>query len=297
MMSAGLRANRLFRRAYSTPSLPEAAKRGSLPIQVALRRSQTGAEDVDQDRARYDLLVARGKFAVAGRSAPSYEEWLERTTRRRRRVRGTRTEKASVDPATQVVGKTIYLPNMIFKLMRNNTSAGQPYNPFEATFRIPPSVTKNDVRSYLSAVYGVNCTYIRTDNYIAPLKRTRVNGVLYQMKRRFGGNTTYKRAVVGLEEPFFYPQAQEDMTAKERGEHMDWLEKMFQATSVKNALKTQYVDMATGQIRKRQDKNRGRILELVMKKRAEKEQSVKKAVKELVSSGSSPFGPGMVHGE
>ncbi|KAG8854799.1 putative zinc transporter msc2 [Tulasnella sp. 330] len=281
-MSAGLRATRIFRRAYSTPSLPETAKRGSLPIQVALRRSQTGVENVDQDRARYDLLVARGKFAAAGRSAPTYEDWLERTTRRRRRVRGTRTDKVPKpeDATTQVVGKTIYLPNIIFKLMRNNTPNGQPYNPFEATFRIPPSVTKNDVRSYLAAVYGVKCTYIRTDNYIAPLKRTRVNGVLYQMKRRHGGNTTYKRAVVGLEEPFFYPNAQEDMSAKERTEHTDWLEKMFQATSVKHALKTQYVDVATGQIRKRQDKNRGRILELVMKKRAEKEQAVKKAVAE-----------------
>ncbi|KAG8883689.1 putative zinc transporter msc2 [Tulasnella sp. 332] len=285
-MSAGLRATRIFRRAYSTPSLPETAKRGSLPIQVALRRSQTGVENVDQDRARYDLLVARGKFAAAGRSAPTYEDWLERTTRRRRRVRGTRTDKVPKpeDATTQVVGKTIYLPNIIFKLMRNNTPNGQPYNPFEATFRIPPSVTKNDVRSYLAAVYGVKCTYIRTDNYIAPLKRTRVNGVLYQMKRRHGGNTTYKRAVVGLEEPFFYPNAQEDMSAKERTEHTDWLEKMFQATSVKHALKTQYVDVATGQIRKRQDKNRGRILELVMKKRAEKEQAVKKAVDELVST-------------
>ena len=55
----------------------------------------------------------------------------------------------------EVVGQKIFLPNIIFKLVRNHTPAGQPYNPYEATFRVPPSVTKTDVRAYLLAVYGV----------------------------------------------------------------------------------------------------------------------------------------------
>jgi len=286
---------RLFCRSYTTPSLPDSAKKTSLPLQVALRRDQKAQGDVDQDRARYDLLMAKGKFVTARGPAPSFEVWRERLDNRRRRLRGTRTHRE--EGTTEVVGQKIYLPNTIFKLMRNHTPPGQPYNPYEATFRIPPSTTKNDVRSYLEAVYGVKCTYIRTDNYIAPIKRARVDGQNYQLKRSFGGNTTYKRAVVGLEKPFFYPNAVEDMSGEERAEHEEWMEKMFQATSVKEALKTHFVDPGSGQIKKRYNKHRGRILELVMRKRAEKEQAVSNAVKELVSSGASPFGPGMVHAE
>ncbi|KAJ2966781.1 hypothetical protein NUW54_g13706 [Trametes sanguinea] len=48
-------------------------------------------------------------------------------------------------------------------MVRNHTPPGQPYNPYEATFRVPQSVTKTDIRSYLLAVYGVQTTYIRTD--------------------------------------------------------------------------------------------------------------------------------------
>ncbi|KZT43067.1 hypothetical protein SISSUDRAFT_963123, partial [Sistotremastrum suecicum HHB10207 ss-3] len=98
-----------------------------------------------------------------------------------------------------VVGQRIYLPNIIFRLIRNKTLPGQPYNPYEATFRIPNSVTKNDVRSYLLAMYGVETTYIRTDNYFSPLYRN------YDRTQKTRRQYTYKRAVVGLVEPFYYP--------------------------------------------------------------------------------------------
>ncbi|EDR14659.1 uncharacterized protein LACBIDRAFT_163947, partial [Laccaria bicolor S238N-H82] len=96
-----------------------------------------------------------------------------------------------------VLGKRVYLPNIIFKLVRNNTPPGMPYNPYEATFRIPHSVTKTDIRSYLAAVYGVKTTYVRTDNYISPVYRR-----LGYERKPF---KTYKRAVVGLVDPFYYP--------------------------------------------------------------------------------------------
>ena len=57
-----------------------------------------------------------------------------------------------------LLGERIYLPNVIFRMVRNHTLPGEPYNPFEATFRIPQSITKTDIRSYLLAVYGVECT-------------------------------------------------------------------------------------------------------------------------------------------
>ena len=103
----------------------------------------------------------------------------------------------------QVVGEKVYLPNIIFRLVPNFTSPGKPYNPYEGTFRIPQSVTKTYVRAYLAAMYGVQTTYIRTDNYFAPVRRA-WNGAWVRAGRSY---RTYKRAVVGLVEPFYYPKA------------------------------------------------------------------------------------------
>ncbi|KAJ6610239.1 hypothetical protein B0H10DRAFT_1681160, partial [Mycena sp. CBHHK59/15] len=101
-----------------------------------------------------------------------------------------------------VEGQKIYLPNFVIRLVRNYTPLGQPYNPWQATFRIPKSITKTDMRSYLSAVYGVQTTYIRTDNYRAEISRRPI-GRSTPDKRP--GIASYKRAVVGLVEPFYYP--------------------------------------------------------------------------------------------
>jgi len=92
-------------------------------------------------------------------------------------------------------------------MVRNNT--------YEATFRIPMSVTKTDIRSYLSAVYGVKPTYIRTANYFSPLHR-KFNGAKTTRSYR-----TYKRAVVGLVDPFYFPQTMEDMTTEDRKQRMN----------------------------------------------------------------------------
>ncbi|KAF8519665.1 hypothetical protein JB92DRAFT_1973636 [Gautieria morchelliformis] len=110
-------------------------------------------------------------------------------------------------------------------MMRNYTPPGEPYNPWEATFRIPTSLTKLDVRSYLYAVYGVKCTYIRTDNYFEPLETYKRRTRRPSVSR---GSSSYKRAVVGLLEPFYYPEALEDMDRNERQEREEWLEKNFQ---------------------------------------------------------------------
>ncbi|KAG8953429.1 hypothetical protein FRC04_002271 [Tulasnella sp. 424] len=295
---ASRQAFTILSRSYSTQppkATAKAAQKASLPLQVALRREQKGQTNVDQDRARYELLKAKGELLQPDGATPSYKEWLEKTTRRRRRVRGTQTRTPSdpdAEPETEVVGQKIYLPNMVFRLMRNHTPKGQPYNPYEATFRIPRSITKNDVRSYLSAVYGVECTYIRTDNYIAPLKRTLVDGHRTETKRIGGLETTYKRAVVGLVEPFIYPNAVEDMTAKERDDHEAWMEKMFQTKTYEKYRKEMKQDPRTGMLSKRAMSNRGHILEKVMQKRKERDELMKDAVQNLVSRGASPFGVG-----
>ncbi|KAG9050767.1 hypothetical protein FS837_002711 [Tulasnella sp. UAMH 9824] len=295
---ASRQAFTVLSRSYSTQppkATAKAAQKASLPLQVALRREQQGQTNVNQDRARYELLKAKGELIQPNGETVSYSEWLEKTTKRRRRVRGTKqrtSEDADAEPETEVVGQKIYLPNMVFRLMRNHTPPGQPYNPYEATFRIPRSLTKNDVRSYLSAAYGVECTYIRTDNYIAPLSRTLVDGHRTESKRVGGTETTYKRAVVGLVEPFIYPNAVEDMSAKEREENEAWMEKMFQTKTFEKWRKTMKQDSRTGMLSKRAMSNRGHILEKVMQKRKERDDLMKDAVQNLVSRGASPFGAG-----
>ena len=73
-------------------------------------------------------------------------------------------------------------------------------------------MTKTDIRAYLQTVYGVETTYIRTDNYIVPLDRQ----TWIAKKKRLTPKKPYKRAVVGLVNPFYYPLAVEDMDGKDR---------------------------------------------------------------------------------
>lgn len=112
-----------------------------------------------------------------------------------------------------IVGQKIWLPNIQIRLVRNHTPAGEAYDPWKATFRIPTGMTKTDLRSYLHAVYGLDVTYIRTDVYIGEVARTATG-----QKVRKGGRThNYKRAIVGLREPFHYPDDVEEMRAGQWG--------------------------------------------------------------------------------
>ena len=111
---------------------------------------------------------------------------------------------------SRIVGQRIFLPNIQIRLVRNHTPPGEAYNPFIATFRIPPSMTKTDLRSYLLAVYGLKVTFIRTDNYIGEVTRVRPGNLV----RKGGARDNYKRAVVGLEEPFHYPDDIEELYAQ-----------------------------------------------------------------------------------
>ncbi|KAI0072803.1 hypothetical protein K474DRAFT_327262 [Panus rudis PR-1116 ss-1] len=222
-----------LRRLYSTlPDAAAAARTASTPRAVRLRRLRKRPEpkpleaDVTPEGstptefARYQRDLAKAELLGPDGRELTEGEWLQKLNERRSRVRGVR-EVTTKDGEKQahVVAQKVYLPNIIFRLVRNHTPAGQPYNPYEATFRIPQSVTKTDVRSYLAAVYGVKTTYIRTDNYLAPIPNP--------LNRRSLNYKTYKRAVVGLVEPFYYPQAMEDMSKEERETRQAQLEQDF----------------------------------------------------------------------
>ncbi|KZT52987.1 hypothetical protein CALCODRAFT_423048, partial [Calocera cornea HHB12733] len=99
-----------------------------------------------------------------------------------------------------IVGQRIYLPNFVIRLVRNSSPPGRPYDPYMATFRVPRSLTKMDIKSYLLAVYGVETTFIRTENFVSQITRSADGGRKVRMSKR-----TYKRAFVGLVDPFYYP--------------------------------------------------------------------------------------------
>jgi large subunit ribosomal protein L23 len=237
-----------FRRLYATmPDIAAAARTASTPRAVRLRRLRKrpavppGESDATKEgltpteNARYLLLRAKGELEGEDGKTITKSEWLERLNARRSRMRGikyVKTKSGAQD--LEVVGQKIYLPNIIFRLVRNHTPVGQAYNPYEATFRIPQSVTKNDVRSYLAAVYGVKTTYIRTDNYISSLYRLSNSR---SAPLRTKSHRTYKRAVVGLVDPFYYPLALEDMGEEERAERDKWIETNFHIEEFKKRKK------------------------------------------------------------
>ena len=234
------------------PHLAKVARTTSTPRAVKIRRRKqfgavpkSGTDSTPEgltptEHARYTRLRAIGALGSDPSKIHTPEEWIQGVNERRSRIRGFRKTVREGVPETEVVGRKVYLPNIVFKLVRNQTLPGQPYNPYEATFRIPQSVTKTDIRSLLLAVYGVETTYIRTDNYISPLYRAKVGFERKPYK-------TYKRAVVGLVDPFYYPHRLEDMPEEERQERAEWIEKHFSIQHTRNLQKEELLRLTKGQ--------------------------------------------------
>ncbi|KAH9993670.1 mitochondrial ribosomal protein L23 [Russula compacta] len=282
--------NALLRRCYSTLPEPAAiARTASTPRAVRLRRSRkipTTAAAAESDAlpsgltptefARYQRALVKGELLRPDGTEPTEGDWLAKLNSRRSRLRGTReVVTPSGAKETQVVGEKVYLPNIIFRLVPNFTPPGKPYNPYEATFRIPQSVTKTDVRAYLAAVYGLQTTYIRTDNYIAPVHRAG-NGAWVRSGQPF---RTYKRAVVGLVEPFYYPMMPEDMSKADREAREQTLEQLYHSQARKDLMKTQLLQLTRkgslgwvwrGDLTTR----RGTILKKIAEQRALREQFI-----------------------
>ncbi|KAK0457797.1 uncharacterized protein EV420DRAFT_1271206 [Desarmillaria tabescens] len=224
------------------------------------------------DHARYLRRKAQGLLSHRDGDEPE-KKWHERQNKQRSRIRGMKTVIRDGKQEVEIVGQTIYLPNVIFRLVRNNTPPGQPYNPYEATFRIPPSITKTDIRSYLLAVYGVKTTYIRTDIYRPAMPRRGAT----QTK------TSYKRAVVGLVEPFYYPHRLEEMDEKAKEEREKRLEDAFQVSEGKETQKLMFLKMTRELSSNNKMKNpmamtRAAILARVSERRKLRESTVENVV-------------------
>ncbi|KAF8605911.1 hypothetical protein BDV93DRAFT_521258 [Ceratobasidium sp. AG-I] len=294
---------RLYSTGRNTPKPASAALESSTPRAVRIRRTRfpsilstakAGSPLSNVEQTTYNKLKARGELNVEGPDGTrelSEGEWLERTNAKRRRVRGTKSTaridadaegSASLEEA-QVVGQRIYLPNIIFRLVRNHTPPGEPYNPYEATFRVPQSLTKLDIRGYLQSMYGVRTTYIRTDNRMADIKRNRTT---YSLGRWSSPENTYKRAVVGLEEPFYFPQAREDMNVQDREARDKYINRKFQVEEIekmRNQFRMRIFRPQGYRNNSGTDSLRGKIIRKVMEQKMAREGTVSAAVKEMLA--------------
>jgi large subunit ribosomal protein L23 len=289
-----------LRRGYATmPSAAQAARTASTPLAVRIRRANAKTPIVPRrvvmrhkkgskrpqpmdlnpsEQALYDRRRALGMaIGPNGHEDMSPQDWIEQHRATASRVRGIVGDPE--DP--QVVGQTVYLPNIIFRLVRNNTPVGQPYNPYEATFRVPLSITKTDVRSYLHSIYGVQTTYIRTDVYRAPLRRG-MDGAW----NKTDSHRTYKRAVVGLVEPFYYPQATHDMSTPDRVAREKWVQDTFAVEMMKTFQKQEMLRMTRSgskdwKWRHGTVAQRGHILKTIMERRNNRDMGIDQAAKDL----------------
>lgn len=104
-------------------------------------------------------------------------------------------------PVPERAGELTFLPNTVIKLVKNHTPPGQEYDAFKATFRVPLSMHKHGLRSYLLAIYGLKTTWARSSIYRSPVTRDNRTGKVIS-----GRGRTHKKVEVGLLEPFLFPE-------------------------------------------------------------------------------------------
>ncbi|PKC72029.1 hypothetical protein RhiirA1_412365, partial [Rhizophagus irregularis] len=85
--------------------------------------------------------------------------------------------------------KKIYLPNVIFRLMRTPSLP-----PNKVAFRIPTNINKLDIKDYLTNIYKLDVVDVRTMVYAA---ESQINNQRYR--------PSYKKAIVTLGDDFNYP--------------------------------------------------------------------------------------------
>ena len=291
---------------FKSLNIPAAlARQRSTPQSVRLRRIKanrdqlkTGLTTSEQDRWL--------RLSLTGQNKMNIDEWTRRLYERRSRIRGLKAltpQEAASEPLpsgtinigegmgygpglVRMVGKTIYLPNFPVIFKENKTPKGEPYNPYMATFEIPRSLTKNDLRSYLYFAYGVKTTWIRTLNFQGPIERS--------TRRRQKGET-YKVARVGLVDPFYYPKMIEDMATEERETYVKDLDETFGIKRTEHARKfeqymLQKLSRGPQSITKKEFKpglvaSRKAILKKVMEKRKEREKMISGEVEKMLSRG------------
>eukprot|EP00842_Homolaphlyctis_polyrhiza_P002842 jgi/Hompol1/3559/HPOL_003287-RA len=103
-------------------------------------------------------------------------------------------------PIPLAPGGKFYFPNIIFRFVRSNLP------PHQAVFRCPQQLNKLDIKSYLSNLYNLSITDVRTMNYIGTAVRRKE--AMARQGRQNARNFklgSYKKVIVSMEEDFVFP--------------------------------------------------------------------------------------------
>ncbi|KAF9285599.1 hypothetical protein BGZ74_001448, partial [Mortierella antarctica] len=95
--------------------------------------------------------------------------------------------------------KKLYFPSTVLKLVRNGPQVPAVSNIL--TFRVPPSMNKFDIKSYLANIYQLNILTVRTANMPAKIAGHGGNTILKRQK--------FKKAIVTIDGEFKWPEAPE----------------------------------------------------------------------------------------
>ncbi|KAF9921034.1 hypothetical protein FBU30_008975 [Linnemannia zychae] len=98
--------------------------------------------------------------------------------------------------------KKLYFPSTVIKLVRNGPNIPAVSNTL--TFKVPPSMNKLDIKSYLSNIYKLNILDVRTANMPAKLAGSGGNTLLKRQK--------FKKAIVTIDHEFKWPEAPDNAT-------------------------------------------------------------------------------------
>ncbi|KAG2103688.1 hypothetical protein BD769DRAFT_1654799 [Suillus cothurnatus] len=223
---------RVARRLYSTqpperaastlPKLAAVARDASTPMAVRERRERkrdhlkppTDSDLTPSEYSGYRRALAKGELMDQRGRDMTEAQWLDALNERRTRLRGLKVTDNNGEKELEVVGQRIYLPNIIFRMVRNHTPLARPITPTKPLSEFQCLSRKPTYAHIYLPCMALKTTYIRTANYFSPLYR-RYNGAKATRSYR-----TYKRAVVGLVDP-------------DRKKRMEWLNEKFALDALK----------------------------------------------------------------
>jgi len=112
----------------------------------------------------------------------------------------------------------MWMPNMPMTLISAYSAKGD--MPSKATFKVLPSMTKHEVREYLTKIYNLPVKKVNTQNFLGKRKR-----IAYKKKLAYYKYADYKKAIVTFDhtlkdvgigtQPFFNAEDYTNLTPEE----------------------------------------------------------------------------------
>ncbi|KAK4705998.1 large subunit ribosomal protein L23, partial [Phenoliferia sp. Uapishka_3] len=183
-------------------------------------------------RSKY-LVQDKPERPAVARISPSSSRIAGRTpSKPRKSISPLKASADGIVPTQSTQGQVkIFLPSVFVRLVRNTGQHAS--DPYTATFRTDLRLTKPDISNYLLNIYGLAIDSIRTINYSSPLKRNPIGGGY----SRGGGTKSYKKVLVTMKEPFWYPE--------ERSR--DWCNEHFQREAMEEMRDRKMLKIGDGQ--------------------------------------------------